>query len=181
MSELSDVAARKRPSLSLKGRALRFLARREHSRMELSRKLAAHAESPEQLDRVLDELESAGLLSEQRFAESLVHRKADRFGAALIRHELRSHRLDAELVEAQVAELASSETARAHALWQRRFGRLPGTPQERARQMRFLVARGFRSDVVRRVVSGVEQLPEFDLEDLPDTDPDDLPHSASDD
>ncbi|NLD67247.1 MAG: recombination regulator RecX [Limnobacter sp.] len=181
MSELSDVAARKRPSLSLKGRALRFLARREHSRLELSRKLAAHAESAEQLDRVLDELESAGLLSEQRFAESLVHRKADRFGTALIRHELRSHRLDAELVEAQVAELASSETARAHALWQRRFGRPPETPQERARQTRFLVARGFRSDVVRRVVSGAEQRSDSEFGHLPDSDPDDLPDSAPDD
>ncbi|HRO61088.1 MAG TPA: recombination regulator RecX [Burkholderiaceae bacterium] len=185
MSELTETATRKRPPLSLKGRALRYLARREHSRLELSRKLAAHAESREQLGRVLDELEAAGLLSNQRFAESLVHRKAERFGTALIRHELRSHRLDADLVEEKVAELGSSETARAHALWLRRFGHPPESPQERARQMRFLVARGFRSDVVRRVVAGAGQ-PDFDeTDEVPirhsHVEPDELPDPGPDD
>ena len=130
----------------------------------MSRKLAAHADSREQLGRVLDELEAAGLLSNQRFADSLVHRKAERFGTALIRHELRSHRLDADLVEEKVAELGISEMARAHALWQRRFGHPPGSPQERARQLRFLVARGFRSDIVRRVVAGAGR-PDFEETD----------------
>ena len=149
-------AARRRAgqSASLKGRALRYLSRREHSRLELRRKLAPHAESAEQLDRVLDELEAARLLSNRRFAESLVHRKGERFGAAVIRHELRSHALDSGLVAEQVATLAETEHARAQALWERRFGAPPDSPQQRAKQIRFLMARGFRAEVVRRVVGG---------------------------
>lgn len=152
--EAPDTSRRKRPQLSLKGRALRFLSRREHSRLELRRKLAPHAESQEELDKVLDELEAARLLSNQRFAESLVYRKAERFGSAVIRHELRSHALESAIVERQLASLEQTEQARARALWERRFGEPPDSPQARARQIRFLMARGFRADVVRRVVGG---------------------------
>ena len=74
--------------LSLKGRALRYLAAREHSRAELERKLAAHAESPEQLAQVLDELQAKDFISEARVVESVINRRAGRFGAARIRHEL---------------------------------------------------------------------------------------------
>jgi len=154
VSDAPGTPQRRRLQPSLKGRALRFLSRREHSRLELQRKLAPHAESPEALERVLDELEAARLLSNQRFAESLVHRKAERFGSALIRHELRSHAVEPALVERQVSELEKSELSRARALWQRRFGAPPDSPQARARQIRFLMSRGFRADVVRRVVGG---------------------------
>lgn len=167
--EAPATSKRKCPQLSLKGRALRFLSRREHSRLELQRKLAPHAESPEALDKVLDELEAARLLSNQRFAESLVYRKAERFGSAVIRHELRSHALEPALVERQVASLEQTEQARARALWERRFGEPPDSPQARARQIRFLMARGFRGDVVRRVVGGRAEPDEPDLpDDLPD-------------
>jgi regulatory protein len=129
-----------------------LLSRREHSRLELRRKLGPHAESEAQLDAVLDALEQAGLLSDSRFAESLVHRKGARYGTAVLRHELRSHGLDPAIVSGQVAGLQQSEFERAQALWQRRFGAPPDSPQARARQIRFLMARGFGADVVRRVV-----------------------------
>jgi regulatory protein len=166
--EAPDTSRRKRPQLSLKGRALRFLSRREHSRLELRRKLAPHAESQEELDKVLDELEAARLLSNQRFAESLVYRKAERFGSAVIRHELRSHALESAIVERQLASLEQTEQARARALWERRFGEPPDSPQARARQIRFLMARGFRADVVRRVVGGRAEPDEPDAPDAPD-------------
>ncbi len=73
--------------LSLKGRALRYLAAREHSRAELERKLASHAESPEQLAQVLDELQAKDFISEARVVESVINRRAQRFGAARIRQE----------------------------------------------------------------------------------------------
>lgn len=166
--EAPDTSRRKRPQLSLKGRALRFLSRREHSRLELRRKLAPHAESQEELDKVLDELEAARLLSNQRFAESLVYRKAERFGSAVIRHELRSHALESAIVERQLASLEQTEQARARALWERRFGEPPDSPQARARQIRFLMARGFRADVVRRVVGGRAEPDAPDASDAPD-------------
>lgn len=138
--------------MSLKGRALRYLSRREHSRFELRRKLAPHAESPDQLEGLLDELEKARFLSNERFAESVVHRKASRSGAALIRHELRSHALEPTLVEAQLATLRETEFERARALWVRRFGKRPESPQDRARQLRFLISRGFAAETAFRIV-----------------------------
>ena len=141
-------------TLSLKGRALKYLAAREHSRAELTRKLAPHAESAEEVQRVLDELEARGFLSAERFAESMLHRKASRFGAARIQAELAQHRLPSDIAQAVVRTLKDTEMERAHALWARRYGQVAEDPQERARQVRFLTARGFSSDVVRKVVRG---------------------------
>ena len=118
----------------------------------MRRKLAPHAESPGQLDALLDVLESQGLLSSERFADSVVNRRADRFGAARIRQELRQHELPAELVAERLAELDRTEYARARDVWARRFGKPPGDVTERMRQARFLSARGFRADVVRRII-----------------------------
>jgi len=156
--------------VSLKGRALKYLAAREHSRLELQRKLAPHAESPEQVDAALDELEARGLLSAERFAESMVHRKAARFGSARIQAELAQHRLPSDIAQAVVRTLRDTELARAHALWVRRYGEVAQEPHDRAKQMRFLTARGFSSDVVRRVIRG-EGSDACDSEG-PDTGPD---------
>ncbi len=143
-----------RPEPTLKARALRMLARREHSRTELERKLAPHAESAEQLESLLDRLVETGLLSNERFAQSLVYRRAATRGTAVIRHELRGHGLADEIVSEKVAALERSEYERARALWSRRFGAAPDSLAERARQSRFLLSRGFSSDVVRRVLAG---------------------------
>lgn len=146
-----------RPPLSLKGRALAALARRDYSRLELARKLQPHAESAEQLDAVLDALEAAKLLSNARFAESLAHRRAERFGVARVKQELKSHQLAPELIAAQVDQLRTTEFERARVVWQKRFGEPPLDAQARARQMRFLAARGFSADVIRRVVGGDDE------------------------
>ena len=143
-----------KPQLSLKGRALKYLAAREHSRLELTRKLAPHAESADEVQRVLDELEQRGFLSAERFAESVVHRKAARYGVARLKAELSQHRLPEELTRAVTEQLKNSEFDRAHALWARRFGEPPTLPEDRARQARFLAARGFSGEVIRRVLRG---------------------------
>ncbi len=143
-------AARVGPSL--KGRALRLLARREHSRLELAGKLGPHAESPEQLERVLDELERAGLASPHRFAESLAHRRAARFGLRRIEQELGSHRLDPSVAEPVLAGLRGSERERALAAWRKRFGTPAGDASERARHHRFLAQRGFAADAIAWVL-----------------------------
>lgn len=156
---------RGRPSLSLKGRALKLLSMREHSRAELRRKLAPHAESPEQLEAVLDDMAASRFLCLERFAESVVHRKAARFGTARIKAELAQHQLPSHVAEAVVRSLRDTELERAHELWARRFAEVAATPQEQARQARFLMARGFAGDVVRRVIRG-EGLPDPDDESL---------------
>lgn len=150
---------RGKPGLSLKGRALKLLSMREHSRVELRRKLAPHAESAEQLEAVLDDMAASRFLCLERFADSVVHRKAARFGTARIKAELAQHQLPSHVADAVVRSLRDTELERAHELWARRFGEVAATPQEQARQARFLMARGFAGEVVRRVVRG-EGLPD---------------------
>ena len=152
--------------ISLKGRALRLLGAREYARAELARKLAPHAEHAGQIDSLLDELEVKGFISEQRAAESVVHRRAPRLGAARIRQELRAKGLSPDLVQRTVAGLQPSEVARAHQVWSSKFSPQAerGDAAARARQMRFLLARGFSADVVRRVVSGTADDGLMDLE-----------------
>ncbi|HMX14861.1 MAG TPA: recombination regulator RecX [Thauera aminoaromatica] len=140
--------------LSLKGRALRQLALRELSRQELARKLAPHAESTEQVESLLDELERLGYLSAQRVVESLLHRRAERYGNRRIRQEIESRGLDPDDHAPALEGLRDSEAQRAQALWQRRFGTHSTDPRERARQSRFLLSRGFPASLVARIVRG---------------------------
>jgi regulatory protein len=148
------VDRRPRREISLLARALGYLARREHSRAELARKLASHAASAEQLNQLLDDLEAKKLLSEARFVEVLARSRGERFGAARIKQELRAHGVQADLVRSTVSDLQKSELDRARAIWQRRFGAVAPDAAGRAKQMRFLAARGFSAEVVRKVVGG---------------------------
>lgn len=141
-------------SPSLKGRALQLLARREHSRAELASKLARHVQEGDDLEAVLDELQAKDFINAGRVADSLVNRRAARLGTQRLVQELRSKGLDDELVRATAERLRATEWERAQALWRQRFGSVAATPQERARQMRFMAARGFAGDLVRRVVQG---------------------------
>jgi len=142
--------------LSLKGRALRYLAAREHSRMELERKLKPHAESAEQLVQVLDELTAKDFISEARVVESVINRRAAKFGAARVKHELLGKGLDAELVAEAMSGLKATEVERAREIWRRKFDGPAPDAAGRAKQMRFLAARGFSGDTIRKVVSGAE-------------------------
>lgn len=143
-------------SISLKGRALRYLAAREHSRLELERKLAPHEETPGQLAQVLDELQAKDFISEERVMASVLNRRQAKLGNARILHELRSKGLDAELVASARDELKATELERARDVWRRKFGDAAPDAAGRAKQVRFLAARGFGGDVIRRVVTQSE-------------------------
>jgi regulatory protein len=149
-------------SLSVKGRALRYLAQREHSRAELTRKLARSVEDTEdssaatQIESALDQLAAAGLLSDARTAESVLTSQGKRFGSRRLKQVLQGKGLAPELVQHTLQEARGTELARARDVWQRRFGTPPTDAQERAKQMRFLAGRGFDGDVIRRVVQGAE-------------------------
>ncbi|MBA3599035.1 MAG: RecX family transcriptional regulator [Methylibium sp.] len=168
-----------RPALSLKDKALSLIAQREQSRLELRRKLLAHIDrlaragvhapaaadsatvlhdSPSdppderQVDELLDWLTAKDLLSAERFVETRVTARASRFGNLRIRQELAQHGLEVD--EQTDTSLKASELPRAHAVWARRFGAPAGDTAGRAKQMRFLAARGFSAETVRRVVKG---------------------------
>jgi regulatory protein len=141
---------------SLKTRAIVWLSQREHSRSELAAKLKRVAGEDEQttIEPLLDWLTAHSYLSEQRFVESRVHARAAKFGNRRIQQELAQHRV---ALDAQAsAQLRASELDRARAVWQRKFKELAGDAAGRAKQMRFLAARGFGSDVIRRVVKGLD-------------------------
>jgi regulatory protein len=133
----------------LKIRALRLLARREHSRDQLARKLSPYAESPEILEGVLRDLESRKQLSNERFAEIRAHWLARKYGAVKIRQDLKAKGVENELVERISAE---GELERAQAILARKYRVPAATREERARRARFLQGRGFSGDVIRRLV-----------------------------
>ena len=144
------------PQLSLKARALRFLSMREHSRMELARKLAKYAEQGDVIDALLDLLEKNNWLSQERFSESLIHRRAARYGNSRIVAELQSHGVQGEALTELKSSLADTETERACEIWQRKFGTVATDPQQRNKQIRFLMQRGFSQRAVMKAVKGAD-------------------------
>lgn len=142
------------PQLSLKGRALRYLSMREHSRLELGRKLARHAEEGDDVEALLDFLEKNNWLSQERFSESLIHRRSARFGNSRIMAELQSHGVKGEALQELKAGLVDSEMARAREVWERKYGTVASDPAERNKQMRFLMQRGFSQRAVKAAMQG---------------------------
>ena len=141
---------------TLKGRALRLLSQREHSRQELERKLPGLETEPGQLAKALDELQARGFISEARVIESVIHRRAGKLGTTRVRQELAAKGLSGEAVAQALEGLRETELARAREVWTRKFGEPARDPKEKARQIRFLVSRGFAAEVVRRVVQGAD-------------------------
>jgi regulatory protein len=132
----------------LKARALRLLARREHSRDELARKLSRYTPSPEILEGVLCSLESKKQLSNERYAEVRAHWLARKYGAAKIRQDLKEKGISEELAARVSTE---GELERAKAILRRKYHVQAMTREERARRARFLQSRGFSYDTIRRV------------------------------
>ncbi|MEY4364078.1 MAG: Regulatory protein RecX [Pseudomonadota bacterium] len=145
-----------KPGPSLKARALKLLSMREHTRLELERKLRAHAETPEQLSQALDALQAKGFINEARVVESVLHRRAARLGASRVRQELQAIGVADVAIAEAVEHLRSTELARAREVWEKKFGAPAQDAKERAKQIRFLISRGFGAEVVRRVVAGAD-------------------------
>lgn len=140
--------------MTMRERALQFLARREHTRSELQHKLAPHAEDKAELETLLDDFSRRGWLSEQRFTEQLIHARQGKFGSRRIAHELKEKGVSAEAVAAALPQLQEGELTTARAVWEKKFGTLPGDAKERAKQMRFLASRGFGQETIYKVVRG---------------------------
>ena len=106
---------------------------------------------------MLDELQAKDFISEARVVESVINRRAAKFGAARIRHELQGKGLAPEAVAEAVSTLKASEVERAREVWRKKFGEPAADAAARGKQMRFLAARGFGSDAIRRVVLQADQ------------------------
>ena len=151
---------RKKPELSLRARALQYLARREYSRAELRGKLLPYTGSdgesgqPQagELDALLDDLTARGWLSDARATTQLLHAKRSRFGAHRIAQELRRKGIAEELIGAALPGLLETELDAARNVWQKKFGLLPQGDKEKARQVRFLQSRGFSMEVIFKIL-----------------------------
>jgi regulatory protein len=138
-----------RPLISLKARALRYLSMREHSRIELSRKLQRYAQESDDVTALLDWLEEARFLSQERFSESLIHRRSARFGNNRIVSELHSHGIQGEALGRVKAALQGDEVQRARSVLLKKFANSATDAADRAKRMRFLQQRGFSHAAIR--------------------------------
>ena len=149
---------KKQQDRTLKQRAVAYLARREHSRAELAKKLSAYGEQ-EEIDSVLNSLQDAKLLSDQRFAAAFVRSRAERFGAGRLRQELRQRGVEDGLVAQELAvDDLPSEIERARLVWKKKFDAQPVDAKDWAKQARFLQGRGFSTDVIRRVLKEADEM-----------------------
>ena len=146
---------RKEPSLRV--RALRHLARREYTRQELDRLLAPHAESEDEVTQILDDFSQRGWLSETRAAEQMVHARRGRYGPARIRRDLEAKGVPAELVSSTMATLKEGELENALAVWRRKFREPATNAADRAKQARFLMGRGFSSEVITKLLRSISR------------------------
>ena len=137
--------------MTLRERALNLLARREHSRAELTRKLAPHGEA-EEIATLLDDLQQRGQLSDVRYAEALAHARSGKHGSRGLAHELREKGVDELLIGAAIEAARADDLMAARAIWSRKFGKPATDAREKARQYRFLINRGFPPEVVKSVV-----------------------------
>ena len=148
---------RQRSEPSLRARALRLLARREHSREELKRKLGAHAGEGEDIEALLDELVKRGWLSDARFAEQSIRARARRFGPLKLAQQLRAKGLDEETIARGFRAAAGDGASSLESVWMSRFGAPAADTREKARQARFLQGRGFALDEVLGFLRTVEK------------------------
>lgn len=142
--------------MSLKARALKYLSAREHSRLELGRKLSRFAQEGDDVEALLDSLEAAKFLSQSRFSESLVHRRASRFGNNRILSELQTHGIDGEELSGIKASLFEDEASRACEVRRKKFINPPADTAERAKQMRFLQQRGFSHSAIQAAMRAAD-------------------------
>jgi regulatory protein len=144
---------------SLKARAMRLLARREHSREELRRKLVPRLQEGDDLEAVLDDLQVRGWLSDARFAEHSIRAKARRFGPIKLAHSLRAKGVDEAAIEAGFRAAGADGASNLQQVWAVRFRAAPTDEREKARQVRFLQGRGFALEDIFRFLKSLEGHP----------------------
>ncbi|WP_275096246.1 regulatory protein RecX [Sedimenticola hydrogenitrophicus] len=151
MPEAMEQARVDRARAELEQAALRLLAIREHSRVELRRKLQSRCETSALLERVLDGLELQGYLSDARFVEQYVSsRKQKGFGPVRIRQELQERGVASTLIDPQTDPRDGEWRDQIRACCRRKFGDSPPADfKEQARRARFLEYRGFPSELIR--------------------------------
>ena len=138
--------------------AMDLLARREHSRVELERKLRLRGVSAELMAPALDRLAEQGLLCDARFLQCFVASRARAgHGPVRIREDLAQRGLQRADIEPALRDAQIDWGEQLHEVWQRKFaGQLPVDARERAKQGRFLAYRGYPLDLISRLLRGID-------------------------
>ena len=174
----STAGAKQKSEVNLLAKAVAILSRRECSEKELRQRLQRYTDDMGAINAVVSRLQRENWQSDERFVESFVQSREQRWGNQKIFHALSQHDLDSEQLSELKEELKDSEYQRAREVWIRRVGdkygvSLYGTEtsgddeflseteqqsfeeqaKEKAKQLRFLASRGFSADVVYKVVN----------------------------
>jgi regulatory protein len=143
-------------------RALHYLTQREYSRLELEQKLSTYVRpsTPDELAIVLDKLEQNGFLSAERVVEQIIRMRRSKFGSQRIIYELKEKGIDEHLINSVLPALKESELDAAIKIWRKKFGITPNNREERGKQVRFMMSRGFSTEVIQQVLlqTGEENL-----------------------
>ena len=140
--------------ISLRQKALDYLARREHSRRELFRKLSPLSVSPDEIYQLLDVLQQEGLQSDLRTAEMIVRARQNKHGALRIKQDLLMYGIPDEIIQQVLVDVKDDELTQAKAVWAKRFQSLPRNAEERAKQGRYLQNRGFSMAIIQSLLRG---------------------------
>lgn len=135
--------------------AIRLLTRREHSCQELKQKLQHKGFAAELVEKVTDQLQQEGLLSDARFAENYLRSRSNKgYGPLRIQQELKQRGASEEIISATVIEDEPEWFDLARRVREKRFGKaLPNSVPERMKQQRFLQYRGFNQQQLKYAVS----------------------------
>lgn len=140
--------------------AMNSLARREHSRKDLERKLLAKEFTPEEINHVLDDLAKRNLQSDERFLEAYIRMRMNRgFGPLLIKAELYEYGIAKEMITDAIDENDSSWFEIAKNTYQKKFGNKSANNlpySEKAKRMRFLQGKGFTFTQIGKIVGELE-------------------------
>ena len=143
-----------KPERSIRNTALEILSRREHTRLELARKLKAKEFSSNEIDELLVNLEREGLQSDARFTESYIHSRSKRgFGPLRIKYELQQRGISSDLVDTHVDFNDQVWLQNSYREYEKKFGvHSVKSTQDQAKCMRFLQSRGFTNDIIRKTI-----------------------------
>ena len=137
---------------TLKAQAIRLLAGRDYARAELESRLVGAGADLAEVRSTLDDLGAQGLLSDQRFARVVVSKKAGSYSRRCIAGGLKAKGVAPDDIDDALREADIDDDAALTALWQRRFGQLPTSDREKARQVRYLQARGFSVSAILKLL-----------------------------
>jgi regulatory protein len=142
---------------TLRAQAIRLLARREYARAELESRLVGAGADLAEVRNILDDLGAQGLLSDQRFAQAVVSQKAGRYSRRNIAGGLKAKGVASSDIDNALREADLDDDTALRALWQRRYGQLPAGDREKARQVRYLQARGFSISAILKLLRNPPQ------------------------